>query len=123
MPNSTPAPWKAQQDCRSENNHGIFTGKNPDQFGNQNKWGIYGPHFRIAEVYEVNQSEELTQEMVNANAHLMAAAPELLKIAETFLRISSTILKKEIIDLEDLKSAIRFYTPVIATAIRKAKGE
>jgi hypothetical protein len=123
MPNHTPGHWNAAQDCRSEKNNGIFTGENPDQFGNQNRWGIYGPHFRIAEVYEANQSEELTQEMVNANAHLMAAAPDLLDVAETFMEVSSAILERETVDTNTIKIAFGFYIPVIVAAIRKAKGE
>ena len=85
MTNFTPGPWKAQQDCRSEKNNGIFTGENPDQYGNQNMWGIYGPHFRIAEVYEANQFEGLTQETVDANARLISSAPYLLEMLIVFL--------------------------------------
>jgi hypothetical protein len=123
MPNITPGPWTAQQDCRSEKNNGIFTGENPDQYGNQNMWGIYGSHFRIAEVYEANQFEGITQDQVNANAHLMAAAPDLLEIAETFMRMSETILKKDTVDSNTLKTALGFYIPTITAAIKKAQGE
>lgn len=71
----TPGPWKAQQDCRSYRNEGIFDGNNPDPSGNQNAWGVYGAGSRIALVSEAESW--ITQEQVNANARLMAASPTL----------------------------------------------
>lgn len=75
MTKHTPGPWTAQQDCRSEKNDGIFDGNNPDPYGNQNAWGIYGPSFRIAVLHEEGA---YPQETINANARLIAAAPALL---------------------------------------------
>ena len=120
MPKHTPGPWKAQQDCRSWKNTGIFDGSNPDRQGNQNKWGIYG-NYRIAEICE-ELRDYPSQEEVNANAHLMAAAPDLLNIVEAFMRFSNVILTEET-NIESIKTSIGFYAPAISAAIKKAKGE
>lgn len=76
---ATPGPWKAQQDCRSYRNAGIFDGTNPDKDGNQNAWAIYG-QTRIALLSEAEAW--LPQSEVNANARLFAAAPEMLAALE-----------------------------------------
>ena len=79
----TPGPWKAQCDCRSYRNRGIFTGDDPDPYGNRNAWGIYGPCRRIARLEEadtqhpqaqVDADARLIVRAVNAHADLLAAA-------------------------------------------------
>lgn len=86
----TRAPWKAKQDCRSrhKNPDGVFVGgEHPD-----NAWAIYGDcrtvngrstGYRIALLEE--PLFETTDENVAANAHLIAAAPELLAAAKRAL--------------------------------------
>jgi len=64
--------WKAQQDCRSFRNTGIFTGENPDPQGNQNQWAIYADGYRIMTVEEAYGKR--TQAVVDAQARLVAAA-------------------------------------------------
>jgi len=72
----TPGPWKAQCDCRSYRNRGIFSGDDPDPYGNRNAWGIYGPCRRIARLEEADTQHPQAQ--VDADARLIAAAPDLL---------------------------------------------
>jgi len=72
----TPGPWKAQCDCRSYRNRGIFSGDDPDPYGNRNAWGIYGPCRRIARLEEADRQHHQAQ--VDADARLIAAAPDLL---------------------------------------------
>lgn len=79
----TPGSWKAQQDCRSYRNDGIFNGQNPDPQGNQNAWAIYGNGYRIAVLEEAENWR--SQNEVNANARLMAAAPDLLAAVNALL--------------------------------------
>lgn len=79
----TPGSWKAQQDCRSYRNNGIFNGQNPDPQGNQNAWAIYGNGSRIAVLEEAESWR--SQNEVNANARLMAAAPDLLEAVKVLL--------------------------------------
>ena len=121
MHKHTPGPWKAQQDCRSWKNTGIFDGSNPDRQGNQNKWGIYG-NYRIAEICE-ELRDYPSQEEVNANAHLMAAAPDLLEVAKAFMGMGKTVLLLEPLDVIVFKNAMRFYLPHIIEVIQKAEGE
>lgn len=79
--------WTAQQDCRSYRNTGIIDGNNPDPYGNQNAWGIYGEHGRIAVLEEAATWN--TQETINANARLIASSPDLLAALEELERETS----------------------------------
>jgi hypothetical protein len=75
--------WKAQQDCCSFRNTGIFTGANPDLQDNQNQWGIYADGQRIALIEEAGPGRP--QEVVDAQAHLVEVAPLLLSVLEDML--------------------------------------
>lgn len=59
-----------------------------------------------------------------ADARLMAAAPELLDVAEMFQRQAKAVLQSDGLgfDLERYKTALEFIMPQIDAAIAKAKG-
>jgi len=65
----TPGPWIAQRDCRGGPNNTLAEA-----------YGIYGPQTRIA-VMETEQDWR-PQPEIDANARLIAAAPELLEALE-----------------------------------------
>jgi len=109
----TPGPWKAQQDCRSYRNAGIFDGKNPDSQGNQNAWGIYGRHTRIAVLHEAESWR--CQELVNADARLIAAAPDLLEALERLTRFHE--------NGGSHRHSLDFLVRCARLAIEKATGE
>jgi hypothetical protein len=106
--------WKAQQDCRSYKNTGIFDGENPDLQGNQNAWGIYAENGRIAVMEEATPWNP--QDQVNTNARLIAAAPELLEACQYVVK-----WHREHDSGEGELFGLDFVTTCIA-AIRKAKG-
>jgi len=76
---------KAQQDCRSYKNTGIFDGSNPDPQGNQNAWGIYKNGMRIAVMEDA--SDFRSQAEVNDDACLLAAA---LQLREALVEMTDT---------------------------------
>jgi hypothetical protein len=96
------------------------------------RWVICAPLFedkskpdyenRIA-VVSVNGAPHGDQNIALDNANLLAASTDLLDVAETYLRMSDTILSKETIDVEELKIALEFYKPHLVEALKKAKGQ
>lgn len=76
---------KAQQDCRSYKNTGIFDGSNPDPQGNQNAWGIYKDGVLIATMKEATKWRP--QAEVNDDACLLAAA---LQLREALVEMTDT---------------------------------
>lgn len=64
-------PMKAQQDLRSYRNAGVFNGENPDQFGNQNTWGVYS-ETRILELLEAESWRPQCE--VDANTRIIVVA-------------------------------------------------
>ena len=111
----TPGPWKAQCDCRSYRNRGIFSGDDPDPYGNRNAWGIYGPCRRIARLEEADRQHHQAQ--VDADARLIAAAPTLLVALEK-ANIKIQALCQELGRATDLDPIIE-----VQAAIAKAEGE
>jgi hypothetical protein len=127
----TPGPWTAQQDCRSYRNTGIFDGNNPDAQGNQNAWAIYG-HTRIAILTEAETW--LPQQQVDANARLIAAAPELLEELRNCVRHNADILDNCLFPAHGLKAnltpeqslwreKIKKWNTEARAAIAKATGQ
>ena len=114
----SPAPWTAQQDCRSIKNTGIFDGNNPDPQGNQNAWGIYNQETRIAVMHETTAI--MPQDEINANARLIAAAPELLDALERVTDFMHAALSDTIHDDAD---GLQHYEQIARAAIAKARGQ
>ena len=75
--------YTARQDCRSRHNNGIFTGDNPDPQGNQNQWAIYHNGYRVALIEEAYGNR--TQEQVDFEARLFAAASDMLAILQWWI--------------------------------------
>lgn len=120
----TPGPWTARQDCRSYRNRGVFSGGNPDQSGNQNAWAIYG-HARIATLTE--SEAWLPQTQIEANARLIAAAPDLLAaLVATADALDSTrpyLAARDAVAFDAIHKEVRQAVDSARAAIAKATGE
>lgn len=77
----TPGPWKAQRDIRHATNNGCLTDDSPKA------WAVYGKGYRVACISE-NIAIPFDQDReAEANAALMAAAPELLAALRDVLEL------------------------------------
>lgn len=72
----TPGPWKAQRDIRHQLNTGTLTDDSPKA------WAVYGQSKRVACISETLGVDWDKDTQAEANAHLIAAAPELLAALE-----------------------------------------
>lgn len=108
QPPHTPVPWKAQQDLRSWRNEGIFDGTNPDRYGNQNAWGIYGDHTLIMQLQEAESWR--SQEEVNANANFLVLAvnhhDELVRLLDGARTVLELFWNKESVPPALLRNSI-----------------
>jgi hypothetical protein len=88
------------------------------------RWIICAPDYnhRIA-VVSLNGAAQGDQNIALDNANLLNAAVDLLEVSETFLRLTNTVLTKEVVDIEELKLALEFYKPQLTAVIDKAKGK
>lgn len=116
-PQHTPGPWTAQKDCRNWRNTGILTDGPMD-------WGIYSPSTRVAIVAEACPVR--TEAQVDADAALIAAAPDLLEALAGYIRMSETILPMDNTDAIEkftrLKTALAFILPQAKAALARAEG-
>lgn len=115
----TPGPWTANRDCRSYLNRGVIT-------DGPMVYGIYTPDTRISVMQEFRESGFGPQdEEQEANARLIAAAPELLdalKEARSMLETASRYFPKSIHN-SDRFSLLNVLTNAVNPAIAKAEGE
>jgi hypothetical protein len=115
----TRGPWKAQRDIRHQLNTGTLTDDSPKA------WAVYGHNSRVACISETLGVDWDKDARAEADAHLIAAAPDLLAahdpdllddLADDLDRGASPSRQNQIADdLRELVAAIR-------AAIAKAHG-